>query len=89
MALAIQFVLSASLLQHRPAKTVTSILNALAFGQFIDAHSRTPQLGEAFYLMSDNSATVGRRPFGVSLSTTPGSTCDNCLVMSSSDRPDR
>ena len=36
-----------------------------------------------------SSAAVGRRPWGVSLSTTPGRICESCLVISSSDRPER
>jgi hypothetical protein len=36
---------------------------------------------------SESSAAVGKRPLGVSLSTIPGSTCDNCVFSSCSDNP--
>jgi len=36
----------------------------------------------------ETSSGVGKRPLGVSLSTTPGSSCDNCAVNSCSDNPD-
>jgi hypothetical protein len=42
----------------------------------------------SLHIFCDNSATVGIRPAGVSLSTSPGRTCESCLVMSSSDIPD-
>jgi hypothetical protein len=35
----------------------------------------------------ESSAIVGKRPLGVSLSTTPGSSCDKCDAISSSDSP--
>jgi len=38
-------------------------------------------------IILDNSATVGSLPFGVNPLTTPGRTCDSCLVRSSSERP--
>jgi hypothetical protein len=43
---------------------------------------------QRFHIFCDNSAIVGSLPFGVNLSTIPGNTCDNCLVSSSSERPD-
>jgi hypothetical protein len=42
----------------------------------------------SLHIFCDNSATVGSLPFGVNLSTIPGRTCDSCLVISSSERPD-
>src|SRR6516162_957732 len=38
-------------------------------------------------IILDNSAAVGSLPFGVNPLTTPGRTCDSCLVRSSSERP--
>ena len=42
----------------------------------------------SLHIFCDNSAAVGSLPFGVNLSTIPGRTCDSCLVISSSERPD-
>ena len=42
-----------------------------------------------FCVSSDNSARVGSRPEGVRLLTTPGRTCESCLVSSSSGTPVR
>jgi hypothetical protein len=42
-----------------------------------------------FWDNSDSSAKVGSRPAGVRLLTTPGKTCESCLVSSSSGRPVR
>jgi hypothetical protein len=43
----------------------TTIFNAVASGQFIDAHTALRKNGEAFHLMSDNSASVGMALSGV------------------------
>jgi hypothetical protein len=58
----------------------------------LEAGIKAPELFTllgAFHIVSDNSASVGSLPAGVSLSTTPGTICDSCLVNSSSERPDR
>src|SRR5215813_12559522 len=66
------------------------IFYLVAARQFIQAHDlRLCRFLHGLHLNSDNSANVGSRPFGVSLSTTHGRICDKCLVISSSERPDR
>jgi hypothetical protein len=72
------------------APSTTPVFNSVALGQLIKPHDLPRHhAGSLFTSICDSSATVGTRPCGVSLSTTPSRICESCLVTSSSDGPER